>query len=265
MAATTAAQEPRVEVPRYNSISDSYEVALGQAFAAALEKEQKLPFVDTPSVRRYVIGVVTRLARASRRPGLSYSVKIVDTADTNAFALPGGFIYVDRGLLEWVRSESELAAVLSHELGHVAGRHASNRIARSAASNALLRELSEAVSGSDTAARALAGVGRPLTFLAEQKFRRSNELQADLLGYYTMQRAGWNPDGMVAFLRRVGSPSGPREFFRSFIATHPSPRERERRILEEMRKFPPAGRLVIDSAPFRIMQARLRARARDTT
>ena len=117
------ADEPKIETPSYNTMTDTQEIAIGREAAAEIEKERKLTFVEVPRVQAYVSRVVAQLAGQSRRPQLAYSVKVVDTAQINAFALPGGFLYVNRGLIEWARSESEVAAVLGHEVGHVVGRH----------------------------------------------------------------------------------------------------------------------------------------------
>ena len=91
VVAVLSAQEPRVDVPPYNTMIDDQEIALGKEAAEAIETEQHLTFVEATAVRTYVSSLVAQLARASRRPQMPYSIKVVDTADINAFALPGGF------------------------------------------------------------------------------------------------------------------------------------------------------------------------------
>src|SRR5579863_10114617 len=110
------ADEPRIEVPIYNRMSDEQEVALGRETARGIEKEKNLRFVENGNFRDYVDDLFHKIVRTCRRPNLPYSIKIVDTREINAFALPGGFVYLNRGLIEWARTESELSATLSHEV-----------------------------------------------------------------------------------------------------------------------------------------------------
>ena len=201
------ADEPRVETPAYNRMTDAEEVALGKEVAAGLEKEMKLTFIEQPRVQAYVNRLVGRLAAESRRPQLAYPARVVDTSAVNAFALPGGFVYINRGLIEWAGSEAELTAVVGHEVGHVVGRHGSNNIARMKTVDSLFLEASRVLFGDDMPARLLKQVGGPVALLTQMQFSRVDELQADLLAYYNMQRAGWSPDAMVDLFKHLGENS----------------------------------------------------------
>jgi predicted Zn-dependent protease len=258
VASALSAAEPEVVVPPYNRMSDADEVALGREAAAGIEKEQKLTFVDAPALQAYVQNMVTRIARVSRRPQLTYTVKVVDTPEVNASALPGGFLYVNRGLIEWAQSESELAAVLSHEVGHVVGRHGANNVARATAVDSILSEFSTALLGTNTPAKIVQQVGGPLAFLALLQYSRSDELQADLLGYYNLQRAGWHPDGMVALFRHLGQGAGQSNMLMAFTSSHPAPADREAQITREMRGQTPDARLVRDAPAFKQWQDQLK-------
>jgi len=182
VVAVLSAQEPRLEVPPYNTMTDDQEIALGREAAAAIEAEQHLTFVEVPAVRTYVSSLVEQLARASQRPRMPYSIKVVDTPDINAFALPGGFLYVNRGLMEWARNESELAAALSHEISHVVGRHGANNISRMLVADSLLFEASRVLTGGETPARLLKQLGGPVAFLAAMK-RKNARIACETISF----------------------------------------------------------------------------------
>jgi predicted Zn-dependent protease len=207
-AARAAAEEPSVEIPSYNKMTGQQEISLGREIAQGIEKEKNLKFVETRAVRNYVDEVFQKIVKTSRRPHLPYSIKIVDTKEINAFALPGGFVYLNRGLMEWARSESEMVATLSHEVGHVAGHHGANVASRDSTVDSFLTEASEVLFGDDLPAHLLKQAGGPVAFLAIMKYSRTQELEADLLGFYNMQRAGWDPEGMIQLFhhfQRTGS------------------------------------------------------------
>ncbi len=254
-----SAEEPKIVVPAYNTMTDQQEVALGKEAAAGIEKERKLTFVAVPLVQEYVETLGQKLATTSRRAGIPYSFKVVDTMDVNAFALPGGFVYVNRGLIEWARSESELTAVLGHEIGHVVGRHGANNVSRMTTADSLVSEASRILLGDDMPARVLKQVGGPVAFLAIMKYSRTAELEADLLAYYHVQRGGWNPSGMVDLFAHLGERASTlADTFGSFASSHPAPSEREAQIKAEMTKFPPKTGLARSSDAFAAAQAELK-------
>jgi beta-barrel assembly-enhancing protease len=244
-------------VPDYNQMSDAEEVAFGRAVVEQLETQQ-LNLLDHARIQEYVNGVFQKVVASSRRPNLPYSIKVVDTREINAFALPGGFVFLNRGMLEWVRSESELTAVLSHEVGHVVGRHSANAVTRTAAAGSLVGEASRMLFGDDLPARVLKQIGGPVAVLALLKYSRSEELEADLLGYYNLQRAGWHPSGLVDLFKHLGEGSTALDLLLSITSTHPAPRDRENQIASEMRQFPPVGELVHQSEALAAVQAELR-------
>jgi len=252
------AEEPKVEPPSYNRMTDAEEVALGREATEAIEKERKLTFVTVPAVQNYVSEMVKRIASQSRRPQLTYSAKVVNTMTVNASALPGGFVYVNRGIVEWARSESELASVLSHEIGHVAGRHGANNLARLSSADSLILEASSRLLGTPAPALILKQIGGPVAFMALMKYSRTDELQADLLGFYTMQRAGWHPDGMVDLFKHLGDQSSPMDSILAITQSHPATTDRVAQIVNEMKQFPPKGELARDSAEFKAVQSELK-------
>jgi len=257
-SARAFAEEPRVEVPPYNKLTDQQEIKLGRDAAAGIEKEKNLYFVEHSGVHGYVEDMFHKITRTCRRPNLPYSIRIVDTKEINAFALPGGFVYLNRGLMEWAHSESELAATLSHEVGHVVGRHGANAVSRATTLDSILTEASNVVFGGDFAARLLEQVGGPVALLAMLKFSREQELEADLFGFYNMQRAGWNPSGMVELFRRFGEQESILDPLFTITSDHPASSERQSQIVSEMRSYPPRAGLSSDSEAFRKAQAELK-------
>jgi len=254
----TFASEPKIAVPSYNRMTDSEEMAAGRELSKTLEKQENLKFVDLPQIQRYADRILERLAKASQRPNLDYSIKVVDTKEINAMALPGGFVYLNRGLIEAAHDESEMVAALAHEVGHVAGHHGANNMTRESSADSLVSEASRVLLGDEGPAKILKQIGSPVAALALLKYDRSQELEADILGYYNMQRAGWGPNGMLSMFKRFDDSAGPTDYLFSFVSTHPSWSEREEQIKEEMRQSPPSNRLLSDSNDFRSVQAEIK-------
>ena len=131
------ADEPHITVSPLNKLSDEDEIELGRRFSAAFEKEE--PIVANMLIDRYLGGLVAKLAAKSQRPELPFSAKLINAHEPNAFSLPGGFLYISRGLVGLVGSEDELAAALSHEMGHVVARHVVNQLLLSFAARSVLK------------------------------------------------------------------------------------------------------------------------------
>lgn len=184
------------------------------------------------ALQAYVSGLGQRMAAVSERPNLPWTFTVVDDPVVNAFALPGGFIYLTRGILAHFDSEAELAAVLGHEIGHVTARHSVNQM-----SQAQLAQLGLGL-GSVFVPELrpfedAAGAGLQLLFL---KFGRDDERQADDLGYRYMTRLGYDPGEMVDVFRMLGraSSDGGGERVPTWLSTHPDPENREGRIRDRI-------------------------------
>jgi len=181
------------------------------------------------NLQEYVQGLGEELAASSERPDLPWTFEILDEPVINAFALPGGFIYVTRGIMAYLDSEAELAGVLGHEIGHVTARHSVNQMSR-----AQLAQLGLGV-GMVLAPelqrfQGLASAGMQLLFL---KFGRDDEHQADELGVRYMSREGYDParlSGVMVMLGEVSGGEGGR--IPEWLSTHPDPENREESILE---------------------------------
>ncbi len=235
------AAEPKIVVPPYNTISDKEEIELGNAFADELSKEYNL--LNDGPIGSYAAKIVSRLAETCRRPEMPYRVQVVDTAAVNACALPGGRIFLNRGLLEWSNNEAELAAVLGHEVGHVVGHHGTNQFSRMAMAKNLYEELKRALGVDRTVVvQILEMMGGPLAILAQLKYSRDDETQADLLGAYNMQRGGWHPRNAAVVLGRLGEgENASAAELLEVLSSHPAPARRSARIERELQEMPDKG------------------------
>lgn len=211
-------------------ISESQEIQMGAE--AAQQVEQSIGLVDNPSVQQYVQQLGASLAADSERPHLPWQFKVVDDPTPNAFALPGGYIFITRGMLGLMRSEAELAGVIGHEIGHVTARHSVTMLSRSQIAQLGLGLGSIFVPQIAQVAD-LAGGGLQLLFL---KYGRDAERQADDLGFRYALEEGYDVRDMVnvfAQLQRVGEASG-RSPLPSWMASHPYPAERIERIRQHL-------------------------------
>lgn len=249
------ASEPHPVQKSAAQITDEQEIELGNQFAASAERS--LEIVSGGGLDTYLNGILQQLARASQRPNLPYSVKLVNNLDVNAFSIAGGHVYVNRGLIESLEAEDELAATLGHEIGHIVARHSINELTRELEARRLLSiVLANLSRPNGVAARVIDRLGGFATVLALLHYSRADENEADLLGFYEMMRAGWEAHGMLdlfQMLERVGSRAS------RYLSSHPPTAERATVIRNEIRQVRlPAG-LRKDSPAFHIFKATLRA------
>ncbi|MEZ5418299.1 MAG: M48 family metalloprotease [Vicinamibacterales bacterium] len=202
-------------------MSEAEEIAIGQRGDAEIRREMGVYRDD--ELQRYVAGVGERIAAVSHRPNLPWTFTVVDVPVVNAFALPGGYVYVTRGLLAHLGDESELAGVLGHEVGHVTARHASQQLTRSATGSLGVLIASIFVPGvapfSD-----VASMGLNTLFL---KYGRDDELESDRLGVEYAAKAGWDPESVPRFLTtlsRLDAMSA--RGIPNWLSTHPDPGSR---------------------------------------
>ncbi len=212
-------------------VSSSQEIAMGRE--AAEEVASSIGVYPDGALQGYVANIGKLMAASSERPDLPWSFAVVDDPSVNAFALPGGFIFVTRGMLAHMNSEAQLAAVLGHEIGHVTAKHSVHRISR-----AQLTQFGLGVGSilSEDLQRLgdLAGTGVGLLFL---KFGRDDENQSDQLGFKYALNSGYDPREMVPVfetLNRVSAGSGA-ERLPQWMSTHPDPGDRVARTEERLR------------------------------
>ena len=202
-------------------LSEAEELAIGQQQDAEVRREMGI--YDDQALQRYVSEIGQDIARKSHRPNLPWTFTIVDSPAINAFALPGGFVYVTRGILAYLDDESELAGVLGHEIGHVTARHAAQAYTRQAEANMGLTILSIFVPGTRPFAD-LGATGLGVLFLRNG---REAEVEADRLGVEYGSGAGYDPAGVPRFLAtlaRVDALSV--RGIPNWLSTHPDPGSR---------------------------------------
>lgn len=212
-------------------MSAEREAQLGRQTAAQVAQE--IGLVESPALTAYVEEIGGRLARHSPRRDVVYRFAVVDMAEPNAFALPGGYVYVSRGLLAIVNSEAELANVVGHEIGHVAARHSAQRETRALGVGVLAALGTAAVGaiGGAGAAEGAAQIGQVAGAGLIASYGRDQERQADEVGQGLAAQAGWDPAAMASFLNTLalaaelqsGARHGP-----SFLDSHPMTSERVR-------------------------------------
>jgi beta-barrel assembly-enhancing protease len=233
LAAGTVAAQTHIS-PGFNLFSAAQDQEIGKQSADAAE--QQLPILHDQSIEAYVDRIGERLAAVAPGERFNYQFKVVNASDINAFALPGGYMYVNRGLIEAAQNEGQLAGVMAHEMAHVALRHGTSQASKAYLGQAGLGLLGGLIGKDDRSTEqriaALGGFGLNALFL---KFSRSAEEQADVTGAQMMAAAGYDPADMVKFFDILASeqnrnPSKVEQFFSS----HPAPANRAARIREEI-------------------------------
>ena len=218
-------------------MSEEKEIQVGRELDAQVRQEMGL-YGDN-ELQRYVQDLGMRMARGSQRPNLPWSFAVVDSPAVNAFALPGGFIYITRGILAYLDNEAQLAGVLGHEIGHVTARHSAQQYTRGmgASLGVLVGSIfvPEIRPFSD-----LAEGGLGVLFL---KFGRDDELQADALGAEYTAAGGWDADEVPAFLTTLAriAETTDRNGVPNWLSTHPQPENRAARAEEAVKKVRTAG------------------------
>ena len=215
----------------FNVFSAQQDIDLGRQSAAQIERQ--LPMVTRSNVNRYVSLVGARLVASAPGERYPYQFKVPNLSDINAFALPGGFVYVQRGLIQRVRTEGELAGVMAHEIAHVALRHQTNQASKAYLARAGVGVLGGLLGGKSGSRiiEAVGGVGLNALFL---KYSRSAEEQADIVGAQIMARAGYDPSDMARFFDLLRQEAGrdPSKVER-FFSDHPAPADRAARVRRE--------------------------------
>src|SRR5437588_4088534 len=238
-----------------NWYSIEKEVQIGKQYAQQVEASVKL--VQDPVVNEYVNRVGQNLVRNSDAK-VPFTIKVVDSDVINAMALPGGFFYVNSGLILAADDEAELAGVMAHRIAHVAARHTPRQLTRSQFANYMSLPLIFIGGGIGLAAREAAGIGLPVTFL---KFSRSFEAEADYLGIQYMYKAGYDPNEFVNFFEKIQAQEKKKPgSMAKVFADHPQTPDRIAKSQEEIATILPAkDQYVETTSEFNDIKARLAA------
>ena len=230
------------------TLSEKDEIELGRHAAGEIEKDIRL--VEEPSVVKYIDELGQSLVQKSTRKGIAYTFKVVDSPEINAFALPGGFVYVNRGLIEAAATEDELAGVLAHEIGHVVARHGADQASRAGMVQTGLGALGELL-GRGTSSSISKMAAEMVATGVFMKFSRQAEREADRLGARMVYDASLQPQGMVSFFDKLAAlqksqPNAVQKFFLS----HPSPVERSSNVASLIAGFPASSKSTADTPAF---------------
>src|SRR5215467_7033373 len=231
------------------------EIRLGKEYAQQLEQSMRM--VLDPVINEYVNRIGQNLVRNSDAK-VPFTIKVVDDDSVNAFALPGGFFYVNTGLILAADEEAELAGVMAHEIAHVAARHATRNATRGNMANLLSIPLIFVGGGIGYAARSAANFALPMTFL---KFSRGFEAEADYLGLQYMYKAGYDPNAFVAFFEKLAAQEKkkPGTLAKAF-ATHPQTPDRIQKSQQEISSIlPPREQYIVTTSEFDQVKAHLAA------
>jgi Zn-dependent protease with chaperone function len=236
--------------------TDEQEIELGRR--ASLEIEQKLTLLNDQHVVTYIEDLGRKLVAVSGRPNIPYTFKVVDGEEVNAFALPGGYVYVFRGLIQAADYESELVGVIAHELGHVVARHGIEQLKRAqiiglgaTVFGQILGGGQESGQGPSMAEMAVGLVGTG----AYLSYSREAEAEADKLGIRILYDAGYDPSSFVTFLEKLEArqgrdPTG----IGAFFSTHPSPVQRRANVGGLIAQLPSRPDALQDTRRFQLIK-----------
>lgn len=228
VVAVACVTNPATGRRQLNIMSEAQEIALGKETDAQIRQEMGV--YPDEAWQRYVSEIGMRMARQSHRPNLPWTFTVVDAQAVNAFALPGGYIYVTRGILPFLRDEAELANVLGHEIGHVTAQHGANAWSKQALTGVTLGIGRLFVEQQHQAWFSVAEGAFGLLYL---KHGRDDELESDRLGVGYAAALGWDPSGMAGLLGtlgRISHASGSSRGVPNFLSTHPMPEDRVAKV-----------------------------------
>ena len=234
-----------------NIFSDAQEVQLGKQFSREIEKELKI--YSDPVVTAYIDQLGQHLANHSPRKNITYHFKVVNTEVVNAFAVPGGYLYVNIGLIRTAENESELAGVIGHEIGHVVGKHGVKQMTRQLG----LAAMAQLALGEDQS-KLKQMVANLATNGVLMKYSRDAEREADIYAVQEMYDAGVDPEGMATFFEKLRKlqKSKPSKLEQMF-ATHPPTAERIAAVRSQIARLPRKPNLKKDSRRFHQIKKRL--------
>jgi len=229
------------------------EVRLGQQLAAQVDREAK--FIDDPVITEYINRVGQNIVLHSDAK-VPFTIKVIDSDEVNAFALPGGFFYVNKGLILAADNEAEVAGVMAHEIGHVAARHAMENQAKGMLAQIGLTAGSIFLGG--LGGMAILNGAQMATLLGFMKFSRNDESEADMLGVEYLWAAGYDPNAMSTMFEKLAAKNKKKPgTFSKLFETHPQSVDRMEASRALIARFPERDEYVVSTSEFQRVKARL--------
>lgn len=233
LAGCAARQPGTPPTPGFNLYSRQQDVEIGREAAAQVKQQYQV--AQSPALQAYVGRIGQRLASTPAAGDFPYSFTVLNNPSVNAFALPGGPVFVNSGLIAEVNSEAELAGVIAHEIAHVQLRHGTNQVSKATVIQLPATVAGAALGGSATAQIVQAGLGVGLNGLF-LSYSRGAESDADALGVRIMSQAGYDPMAMARFFQTLEASGGARG--PQFLSSHPNPGNRVQAIRAEVAAMP---------------------------
>ncbi len=233
---TGCAVNPVTGKKQFMLLSPTEELQLGAQYAPEIEKQLKGP-IDNPTIQNYVSSIGQSIARISHKPDMLFHYTAVNDDSINAMALPGGHIFITKGLLKQLNTESQLAAILAHETVHVTARHSASAMSTQIGIDLIL----SAVTSEETP-QTLMTISRIGTQMLHLSYSRSDEYQADQYALDYLVKAGYNPYALVETMQMLERQNQTRPF--EYFSTHPSPKNRQKNLLDHINQkaYPNTGR-----------------------
>lgn len=250
--------QTRVNLPK-NKYKVQDDVKIGRD--AAVKVEQQFPILNDSQAQDYISRVGERLVASIppqfRQPAFDYSFKVVNASDINAFALPGGPMYVNRGMIEAARNEGEMAGVMAHEIAHVALRHATAQATKQGSVKNQLGTIGLILGGAILGGQTGAQLGMLGAQIWQTKYSRDYETQADILGSQIMADAGYDPRDLANMFQTIARQGGGRA--PEWLSSHPDPGNRYEKINREAEMLRVSPNPIKITRDFERIQSRLRA------
>ena len=252
LATFTGCAVNKTDIGGFNMISIEQEKQLGDKFSVEIEKKQKV--VTDHVVQAYVDSIGNRLLKGAREVSFDYKFKVVQDDSVNAFAIPGGRVYVHTGLMKAAQSESEVAGVMAHEISHAVARHSTRMMTQQYGYSLVLQMLLGQNQGllTQMASSLVSNAG-------QMAYSRSMENQADYLAVETMMKTGYDPGALIAFFQKlqVAEKKSPGTLER-FFSSHPVTAERIAEVKAEIGTQPQVVRATADQGDFKAVKALLK-------
>ncbi|MCC0175584.1 M48 family metalloprotease [Waterburya agarophytonicola K14] len=240
---TNVSENPITGEKQRVQLSPQQEIVIGRQSAPKMAQQHGNLYPDR-TLQDYVDSVGNRVVRSSIAKSSSYPFEfhlLRDPQTVNAFALPGGQVFITAALLSRLNSEAQLAGVLGHEVGHVIGRHGAEHLAKQQLGSALVNAVGIAASDNPGSGRQAAILAQAVNQMVNLKYGREDELESDRLGFQFMTEAGYNPKGIVELMKILDSARGGAQGQPEFMSTHPDPGNRIEQLISIINREYPQG------------------------